>query len=33
MADDLKGKYTAAELQAIMDDPSHYANLDRIERA
>jgi len=33
MSQDLKGKYTAAELQAIMDDPKHYSELDRIEKA
>lgn len=30
---DLKGRYTAEELQAIMDDPKHYSELDRIEKA
>jgi len=32
MAKDLKGKYTPEELQAMMDDPSHYEKLDRIEK-
>ena len=33
MSKDLKGKYTPEELQAIMDDPKHYSELDRIEKA
>jgi hypothetical protein len=33
MAKDLKGKYTPEELQAMMDDPARYSNLDRIEKA
>lgn len=32
MAQDLKGKYTAEELQQILADPEHYQNLDKIER-
>lgn len=30
---DLKGKYTAEELAAIMADPKHHSELDRIEKA
>jgi hypothetical protein len=33
MAQDLGGKYTPQELEAIMKDPKHYAELDVIERA
>ena len=33
MSKDLKGKYTPAELEAIMNDPKHYSELDRIEKA
>ena len=33
MAKDLKNRYTPEELQAIMKDPKHYAELDVIERA
>jgi len=33
MAKDLKGKYTAEELQAMMDDPKHYSELDIIQKA
>jgi len=33
MADDLKGKYTPEELQAMMDDPKHYSELDVIQKA
>lgn len=33
MAKDLKGKYTPEELQAMMDDPKHFSELDRIEKA
>ena len=33
MAKDLKGKYTPEELEAIMKDPKHYSELDRIEKA
>lgn len=33
MAKDLKGKYTPQELEAMMKDPKHYAELDVIERA
>ncbi len=32
MSKDLKGKYTAEELEAIMKDPKHYSELDRIEK-
>jgi hypothetical protein len=32
MAKDLKGKYTPEELKAMMDDPKHFSELDRIER-
>jgi hypothetical protein len=30
---DLKGKYSAEELEQIMNDPKHYSELDHIERA
>lgn len=33
MAKDLKNRYSPEELQAIMKDPKHYAELDVIERA
>lgn len=33
MAKDLKGKYTAEELAAIMADPKRYSEYDRIEKA
>ncbi len=33
MAKDLKGKYTPAELKAIMNDPKHYSELDVIKKA
>lgn len=33
MAKDLKGKYSPQELEAIMKDPKHYAELDVIEKA
>jgi len=33
MSKDLKGKYTAEELAAIMKDPKHYSELDIIEKA
>lgn len=34
MAKDLKGKYTAEELEAMMADPKHYTeDLTRIEKA
>lgn len=33
MSKDLKNRYTPEELQAIMKDPKHYAELDVIERA
>jgi len=33
MAKDLKGKYTAEELQAMMDDPKRFSGYDRIEKA
>jgi hypothetical protein len=33
MAKDLKFKYTAEELQAMMDDPKHYSELDIIQKA
>jgi len=33
MSKDLKGKYTPQELEAIMNDPKHYAELDVIEKA
>jgi hypothetical protein len=33
MSKDLKGKYTPEELAEIMEDPAHFANLDRIEKA
>jgi len=33
MAKDLKGKYTPEELQAMMDDPKRWENMDRIEKA
>ena len=33
MAKDLKGKYSPQELETIMKDPKHYAELDRIEQA
>lgn len=32
MSNDLKGKYTPEELEAIMKDPKHYSELDRIEK-
>lgn len=32
MAQDLKGKYTAEELAAIMADPKHHSELDKIEK-
>ena len=32
MSKDLKGKYTPEELQAIMNDPKHYSELDVIEK-
>lgn len=32
MSKDLKGKYTPEELKAILDDPKHYSELDRIEK-
>lgn len=32
MSKDLKGKYTPEELEAIMKDPKHYSELDRIEK-
>lgn len=32
MSQDLKGKYTPEELEAIMKDPKHYTELDVIER-
>jgi hypothetical protein len=33
MSKDLKGKYTPEELEAIMKDPKHYAELDVIKQA
>ena len=33
VAADLKGKYTPEELEAMMSDPKHYSELDRIEKA
>lgn len=33
MSQSMKGKYTPEELEAIMKDPKHYAELDVIERA
>lgn len=30
---DMKGKYTKEELQAIMDDPKHFSELDVIQKA
>ena len=33
MAKDLKGKYTPEQLEAIMKDPKHFAELDVIEQA
>jgi hypothetical protein len=33
MSNDLKGKYSPQELEAIMKDPKHYSELDRIEQA
>jgi len=33
MSKDLKGKYSPQEIEAIMKDPKHYAELDVIERA
>ena len=33
MSKDLKGKYTPQELQAMMEDPKHHSELDRIEKA
>lgn len=32
ISQDLKGRYTPEELSAIMKDPKHYAELDRIEK-
>lgn len=32
MSKDLKGKYSPEELEAIMQDPKHYASLDVIEK-
>jgi len=32
MSKDLKGKYSPKELKAIMEDPKHHSELDRIER-
>jgi adenine C2-methylase RlmN of 23S rRNA A2503 and tRNA A37 len=32
MSKDLKGKYTPEELKAMMEDPKHHSELDRIER-
>lgn len=33
MSKDLKGRYTPQELEAIMKDPKHYAELDVIEKS
>lgn len=33
ISQDLKGKYTPQELAAIMADPKHYSELDKIEKA
>jgi hypothetical protein len=33
MSKDLKGKYTPQELEEIMKDPKHFAELDVIEKA
>ena len=33
MSKDLKGKYSPDELANILEDPEHYQNLDKIERA
>lgn len=33
MSQDLKGKYTPEELEAIMKDPKHYTELDVIKPA
>jgi hypothetical protein len=32
MSKDLKGKYTPAELEAILQDPKHYSELDVIKK-
>ena len=32
MSKDLKGKYKPEELKAILDDPKHYSELDKIEK-
>lgn len=33
MSKDLKGKYSKEELAEIMEDPKHFSELDRIEKA
>jgi len=33
MSEDLKGRYTPEELEAIMKDPKHYTELDVIKPA